>query len=235
LGRGRDENARKHEGIDIFATKGTPAIAAEKGIITNVGQNTLGGLVVFMQPEGRDYNLYYAHLDAQLVQNGQQVNIGDTLGLLGNTGNAKSTPSHLHFGVYTGGGAIDPLLFVKPQNEIPPAVTAVVTKLATMVRYNDVPVTISAATRNLYKVIYPDNRSAFVDAMHLKPLFDIPETIRYQQPLYDAPDSNAAQITALNAKDNVKVKGTFKGYQLISFGDKTGWIRIPSSKNTASK
>lgn len=234
-GEGRDENARKHEGIDIFAAKGTPAIAAEKGTVTSVGQNTLGGLIVFMQPEGRDYNLYYAHLDTQLVHNGQQVNTGDTLGLVGNTGNAKDTPSHLHFGIYTSGGAIDPLLFVKPQNEITPAITAAVAKLASVARYNDIPVTISAATGNSYKVIYPDARSAFIDAAQVKPLLDRPETIRYRQSLYDAPNSNAAQINALNVKDNVKVKGIFKGYQLIGFGDKTGWIKIPSSKNTASK
>ncbi|MEO3406796.1 M23 family metallopeptidase [Mucilaginibacter sp. CAU 1740] len=234
-GEGRDEDTRKHEGIDIFAAKGTPAIAAEKGTVTNVGQNTLGGLVVFMRPEGRDYNLYYAHLDAQLVHNGQQVNTGDTLGLVGNTGNAKNTPSHLHFGIYTGGGAIDPLLFVKPQNENPPALTAPLNKLASMASYNDIPVTISAATRNSYKVIYPDNRSAFVNAAQVKPLLDLPETIRYRQPLYDAPDSNASQITELNTKDNVNVKGIFKGYQLIGFGDKTGWTKISSSKNTASK
>jgi hypothetical protein len=102
-------------------------------------------------------------------------------------------------------------------------------------RYNDIPVTISAATRNSYKVIYPDNRSAFVDATQVKPLIERPETIRYRQSLYDAPDSNAAQITALDIKDNIKVKGIFKGYQLIGFGDQTGWIKIPSSKNTASK
>ncbi|MEO3407332.1 hypothetical protein AAFN85_25665 [Mucilaginibacter sp. CAU 1740] len=137
--------------------------------------------------------------------------------------------------IYTSGGAIDPLLFVKPQNETPPAVTAPVVKLATMASYSDIPVTISAATRNSYKVIYPDNRSVFVNAVQVKPLLDLPETIRYRQPLYNAPDSNAAQITELNTKDNVKVKGIFKGYQLIGFGDKTGWIKIPSSKNTASK
>ncbi|AYL95215.1 hypothetical protein HYN43_007860 [Mucilaginibacter celer] len=96
-------------------------------------------------------------------------------------------------------------------------------------------VTISAATRNSYKVIYPDNTSAIVNASQIKSLIERTETIRYQQPLYDAPDSNAAQIAALSAKDNVKIKGIYKGYQLISFGDKTGWIKIPSSKNTASK
>jgi hypothetical protein len=42
------------------------------------------------------------------------VKLGDTLGLVGNTGNARSTPPHLHFGIYTMAGPIDPLAFVDP-------------------------------------------------------------------------------------------------------------------------
>jgi murein DD-endopeptidase MepM/ murein hydrolase activator NlpD len=111
-GDNRDGGKRSHEGIDIFAPKLTPAIAAADGYITGVREGGLGGKVVWLRPEGKDYTLYYAHLDKQLVHEGQQVKKGETLGLVGNTGNAKYTPSHLHFGVYTDRGAIDPLPFV---------------------------------------------------------------------------------------------------------------------------
>jgi murein DD-endopeptidase MepM/ murein hydrolase activator NlpD len=111
-GDNRDGGKRNHEGIDIFAPKLTPAIAAADGYITTVKEGGLGGKVVFLRPEGKDYTLYYAHLDKQLVHEGQQVKKGDVVGLVGNTGNAKHTPSHLHFGVYTNNGAIDPLPFV---------------------------------------------------------------------------------------------------------------------------
>jgi len=59
-------------------------------------------------------SLYYAHLDSILVPTGKKVIIGDTLGLVGNTGNARTTVPHLHFGIYKSGqGAINPLPFVK--------------------------------------------------------------------------------------------------------------------------
>ncbi|HEX2533516.1 MAG TPA: M23 family metallopeptidase, partial [Chitinophagaceae bacterium] len=101
----RDAGARNHEGIDIFAPKGTPAVAAADGYITRVNENRLGGLVVWLRPKGKNYTLYYAHLDRQLVTDGQRVQAGDTVGLVGNTGNARTTPPHLHFGIYASGGA----------------------------------------------------------------------------------------------------------------------------------
>jgi peptidoglycan LD-endopeptidase LytH len=113
-GASRDGGKRSHEGIDIFAPKHTPAIAAADGIITGVREGGIGGKVVWLRPEGRNVNLYYAHLDLQLVHEGQAVKKGQTVGLVGNTGNAKHTASHLHFGVYTARGPIDPFPFVNP-------------------------------------------------------------------------------------------------------------------------
>lgn len=113
-GDSRDGGKRSHEGIDIFAPKRTPAVAAADGYITGVREGGIGGKTVWLRPEGKAYTLYYAHLDKQLVHEGQQVKKGDVVGLVGNTGNARFTPSHLHFGVYTFKGAIDPLPFVDP-------------------------------------------------------------------------------------------------------------------------
>lgn len=99
-GDSRDGGKRKHEGIDIFAPKGTPVVAPTAGVISRVGTSNLGGKVVWMQDGKRGHSYYFAHLDKQLVTAGQRVRQGDTLGLVGNTGNAKYTPSHLHFGIY---------------------------------------------------------------------------------------------------------------------------------------
>ena len=113
-GADRDGGARRHEGIDIFAPRGTPAVAATAGIITRTGETALGGRVVWLAAATHGDNLYYAHLDRQLVRPGQRVRPGDTLGLVGNTGNARNTSPHLHFGVYRGGqGTIDPLPYVQ--------------------------------------------------------------------------------------------------------------------------
>ena len=113
-GAERDGGKRSHEGVDIFAPKGTPAIAAADGYVTAVREGGIGGKVVWLRPEGKNYTLYYAHLDKQSVQEGQFVKKGDVIGTVGNTGNAKTTPAHLHFGIYTYGGAVDPWPFVNP-------------------------------------------------------------------------------------------------------------------------
>ena len=121
-GDDREGGKRRHEGIDIFAPKLTPAVAAADGYITGVREGGIGGKTVWLRPEGKNYTLYYAHLDKQLVQEGQQVKKGDVVGLVGNTGNAQFTPSHLHFGVYTFNGAINPLPFVNRAVKTAPAI-----------------------------------------------------------------------------------------------------------------
>ena len=111
-GAPRDGGRRRHEGIDIFAPKGTPALAGVNGVISQVGENNLGGKVVFLTDNERQQRLYYAHLDRFNVTDGQRVSVGDTIGFVGNTGNARTTPPHLHFGIYSGYGAVNPLPFV---------------------------------------------------------------------------------------------------------------------------
>ncbi len=117
----RDGGARKHEGIDIFAKRGTPVVAVEDGVITRVQETNLGGKVVWQRLGLLGKSIYYAHLDSQLVSTGQEVKKGDSLGFVGNTGNAKLTSPHLHFGIYTGSGAIDPLDYVKITDTVPPS------------------------------------------------------------------------------------------------------------------
>lgn len=89
---------RKHRGTDIFAPKGTPVLAATDGMVVSIGVNGLGGNVVYLLGEGLTLQ-YYAHLDAwnPELREGQHVKAGHVLGRVGNTGNAATTPSHLHF------------------------------------------------------------------------------------------------------------------------------------------
>ena len=116
----RDGSRRKHEGIDVFAPRGTPVLAASDGRVRRVGNNRLGGKVIWLR-SSIGYTQYYAHLDSQLVNTGQTVNLGDTIGLVGNTGNARTTFPHLHFGIYKSGfGAVNPLPFVIEKQESSP-------------------------------------------------------------------------------------------------------------------
>ncbi|MBV7485699.1 M23 family metallopeptidase [Bordetella sp. BOR01] len=99
---------RQHEGIDIFAARRTPVLSATEGVVTRVGRNTLGGQVVWVLGPGRQMH-YYAHLDGYAdVAPGALVMPGTPLGYVGNTGNARTTPPHLHYGIYQAGGAINP-------------------------------------------------------------------------------------------------------------------------------
>jgi murein DD-endopeptidase MepM/ murein hydrolase activator NlpD len=115
FGAERDGGSRAHRGVDIFAARGTDAVAAVDGWVTRVDSTRRGGNVVWLQPLFGDLRLYYAHLDTQLVEAGQFVRRGDVIGTVGNTGNAITTAPHLHFGVYVRrrGGATDPVDFLR--------------------------------------------------------------------------------------------------------------------------
>ena len=81
--------------------------------MTSAGTNRLGGNVVWIFDPSRGQSHYYAHLEKQAVSTGERVKAGDVVGYVGNTGNARTTPPHLHFGIYSRGeGPVDPLPFV---------------------------------------------------------------------------------------------------------------------------
>ncbi len=97
----RRSGGRTHRAIDIMAPRGTPVLAISDGEIVRIHTNRLGGKVVYLRSADGAYDFYYAHLDAYApgLEVGQTVRQGDVLGTVGNTGNARSTPPHLHFQV----------------------------------------------------------------------------------------------------------------------------------------
>jgi murein DD-endopeptidase MepM/ murein hydrolase activator NlpD len=90
-----------HHGEDIFAPLGAPVLAVAKGTVYSVGWNDLGGNRLWLR-DGEGNQFYYAHLSAftPLAVNNAHVNAGDVLGFIGNTGDAQSTPYHLHFEIH---------------------------------------------------------------------------------------------------------------------------------------
>jgi len=100
---------RLHEGIDVAASSGTPIWAAAAGTVIHAGWlGGYGNLVVV--DHGNGLSTAYAHASAILVGVGQSVAQGETVSLVGSTGN--SSGPHLHFEVRVNGVAVDPLLYL---------------------------------------------------------------------------------------------------------------------------
>lgn len=92
---------RTHEGVDIFAARGTPVFSATEGYVVRTNIGTRGGRnVMVVGPGGLFY--YYAHLDriADGIERAMPVTQDTVLGFVGNSGNATGTPPHLHFSIY---------------------------------------------------------------------------------------------------------------------------------------
>jgi murein DD-endopeptidase MepM/ murein hydrolase activator NlpD len=105
----REGGRRRHRGIDIFAARGTQVVAVTDGIISFIGEQPKGGHCIWLTTEsGRSF--YYAHLDrwAPGLYEGMEVQTGDLLGFVGNTGNALTTPPHLHFGINENDEMVNP-------------------------------------------------------------------------------------------------------------------------------
>ena len=90
-----------HHGEDIFAPLGAPLLAVADGTVFSVGWNERGGYRLWLR-DRQGNQFYYAHLSAfaPLAVNGNEVRAGDVLGFVGNTGDAQSTPYHLHFEIH---------------------------------------------------------------------------------------------------------------------------------------
>jgi murein DD-endopeptidase MepM/ murein hydrolase activator NlpD len=235
FGDGRDAGSRKHEGVDIFAERFTPAVAAADGVIGRVGTNNLGGKIVFLRAADPSVNLYYAHLDSQLVSTGQTVRIGDTIGLIGNTGNAKTTPPHLHFGIYTRQGAVDPLPFIKPGKSNPAKISADTKRIGDTVRTTisntainiNTPIVIEGAVQNSYRVTLPNNDKVIISQNQVSSLTKPLRTIAIDEPktIYIEPNILSARVLEYPSGSKLEVFGEYNGFYLIKDKTTTGWMR----------
>ncbi|RZA19545.1 MAG: M23 family metallopeptidase [Lysobacteraceae bacterium] len=106
---GPRSGGRSHQGTDIFAARGTPVRSATPGIVLRIGDHGIGGKHVWVLGPGGERH-YYAHLDgwAAGVHRYQVMRTGDALGAVGDSGNARGTPPHLHYGIYAATGALNP-------------------------------------------------------------------------------------------------------------------------------
>jgi murein DD-endopeptidase MepM/ murein hydrolase activator NlpD len=241
----RDRGARVHEGVDITGKFRTPAVAIADGYINSVTDNRLGGKVVFMRPKQKDYTLYYAHLDTQIVNTGDEVKTGQVIGLIGNTGNARNTAPHLHFGIYASGGAVDPFPFINPNRPEPKEISAPLSTLNKWIRTSGTAkmyesadnktavvqelekgeaIKILSATSNWYKIQLADGREGFISstATNTRPLTTITtdSTVR----LLDNPNTHAAAKLEIKNNSKVEVVATYADFYLVNYNGNEGWI-----------
>jgi len=252
FGDPRDGGSRDHHGIDIFARRGTPALAATDAYVARVDSGGLGGLMVWLR-DAQGHALYYAHLDRQLVREGEVVSAGDTVGLVGRTGNARTTPAHLHFGLYRHGeGPVDPQWFVRRVNATVPRLAADTTLLGGWGRARsaqavtaapdaratvsdsvprDAPVQVLAAVGRWYRVRTTEGGSGYLPAAQVRhagvgaALLPVDrETAVARKP---GPAGDPAEgVALLAAGDTVRVLGRSGDALLIRTArGRIGWIR----------
>lgn len=107
---------RRHRGNDIFASQSTPLVAVTDGVIgaAQTVERGLGGITLWLYGDD-NVQYYYAHLEKieTGIAVGTRVAAGQVIGYVGNTGNARTTPPHVHFQVHPGGGEpINPYPFL---------------------------------------------------------------------------------------------------------------------------
>lgn len=250
FGVARDGGRRRHHGIDIFARRGTPVVATSPGIVNRVDVTSLGGKVVWVRDPARRSNLYFAHLDSQYVSNGDRVEVGDTIGFVGNTGNARTTPPHLHFGVYRSGeGPVDPLPFLETPEGRSVELTADLDLLGEWVRLSEdgirlrsAPSTRSEVLRELgqytplrvfggsgdyFRVELPDGAVGYVAARLTEPASDpvSSQVVAAQEPLLTLPAQTAPAMARIDQGTEVPVLGRYEGFLYVRSPDGiTGWV-----------
>jgi murein DD-endopeptidase MepM/ murein hydrolase activator NlpD len=111
---GAGRTGHSHQGQDVFASCGTPMVAARAGKVVHKGYHSAAGYYLVIAGSGTSQDYLYAHLRGPaLVAKGERVYTGQPLGEVGDTGNASGC--HLHFeiwsapGWYKGGRPFDPL------------------------------------------------------------------------------------------------------------------------------
>lgn len=245
-GADRDGGRRSHEGVDIFAPKGTPVVAPTDGYVNRVGTNRLGGKVVWMRDGTRGHSYYFAHLDEQLVQSGTSVKQGDTLGLVGNTGNARTTPPHLHFGIYQRGSK-DPIHYIRTLEAM--VASPLDTSFQVQAFKVDAPkinlrsgpganypalgqlskntwVKIISQSGDWYRIALPDKKQAFAHKKLLSPVLSgTPLLLSTPTVLLSETTLDAVPVAYLSDSSNVEVLAEFENYQYVRAGKELyGWL-----------
>jgi murein DD-endopeptidase MepM/ murein hydrolase activator NlpD len=258
FGAPRDGGRRRHHGVDIFTKRHTPVVAPSKAFVRRVSESDIGGLNIWLHDAKRDLHLYFAHLQTQDVEQNTYVEPGQRIGTVGNTGNARRTPPHLHFGIYVRGeGPVDPVNFIKKINSTPKEITADTAILGQWARSKQASVSlkasansrsdeiarldpysamkVQAASGDACRILLPDGMSGYVPSRNIELAAETLETQEaiIIQEVKAAPMEQAAIIGEINGGEEFSVLGQFSGYWLVRIHqEKLGWLPIMTASTT---
>lgn len=251
FGAVRDAGRREHEGIDIFAPRGTPVVAVVAGI-AQASTNDLGGNVVWLHEPRAGRTFYYAHLDRWAFDGTMTAAVGTVIGYVGNTGNARTTAPHLHFGLYAG-GPLDPLPYLLPDDPVPPPPTGgdrlggTVRVSSARAALRDGPAADTPRSRDLargtiaqvvgstgraYRVRLPDGTIGYTDAASVSSAGAAigRRRLRPGDVLRESPLASAPAVTTLAVEGEAAVLGEFEQYTFVRMADGlSGWLARHSS------
>jgi peptidoglycan LD-endopeptidase LytH len=246
FGAERGSGGRLHEGIDIFAPAGTPVIAVRGGM-ARPGTNNLGGNVVWLQDATSRRSFYYAHLERAAIGGPALVKAGDVVGYIGNTGNARTTGPHLHFGIYAG-RALDPQPFVAADQEAPPPARPSVPlgerarttraslelrrgRTASAPRATALPrdtlFTVVGAAADSLRIVLPDGSTGYVARQGVASADAALRRRRLPSGtvLWDRPVENGAAVLVLETALQAEVLGRFAGFDFVRLPEGgSGWV-----------
>jgi murein DD-endopeptidase MepM/ murein hydrolase activator NlpD len=104
------DGGRVHKGFDVTARCGTPLAAAVTGtIVKRAYDPRLDGNFIVLRGLGERRKYWYAHMDhPSTFQKGDLVHVGQIIGYVGKTGNARTVGCHLHFEIHVSGRPVNP-------------------------------------------------------------------------------------------------------------------------------
>jgi hypothetical protein len=260
FGAPRDGGRRRHHGVDIFAPRHTPVHAPSKAYVQHVGESNIGGRNIWLYDSKRRLYLYFAHLQTQDVKEGTYIEAGQKMGTVGNTGNARRTPPHLHFGIYIRGeGPIDPFNYIHETNSIPEAVSADVEYLGQWVRSQDREISINsrldsgssrlalldrysamkvlAAADGMYRVSLPDGISGYVPSQSVELAEKILENRQAERGkvIMDSPVRYAVIKEQLSVGDEFSILGKFEKFWFVrTYKGTVGWLHVSAEVSVPS-